>query len=230
MKCEIIGDTAFPMLRAELGKGESIKAESGAMVAMSDTVHLTGKAEGGIGKALGRMLLTRESFFLQNLHAKEGPGWCLLASATPGEIAAVEVEQGRHLVVQKGGFLAGTTGIEVASKMQGLGKGLMSGEGFFVVKIGGHGTVYLATYGSIYPLTLGKGEEVVIDNGHLVAWDGDMQYKITKGAKSWMGAMFTTGEGLACRFYGPGRVLIQTRNPQQLGAWISPYIIFPRRG
>jgi uncharacterized protein (TIGR00266 family) len=221
MKCDVIGDTAFPLIRAELQKGETLQAESGAMVAMSAGIRLTGKAAGGIGKAIGR-LFSRGSFFLQHITA-EAPGWVLLAASTPGEIAAVEIEQGRHLSVQKSGFLAGTPGIDVSTKMQGVGKGLMSGEGFFIVKIGGHGTVYLATYGSIYPLELAAGEEVVIDNGHLVAWDGDMQYKITKGASSWLGAV-TSGEGLACRFFGPGRILIQTRNPHQLGAWIFPFL------
>lgn len=226
MKCDIIGDSAFPLIRAELKKGESIKAESGAMVAMSDGLKLTGKADGGIGKAIGRWF-SKESFFLQNIEAAESDGWALLAGCTPGEIAAVDVAAGKHLSVQKGGFLAGTPGIEVSTKVQSLGKGLMSGEGFFIVKIGGQGTVYLATYGSIYPVDIAAGKSVLIDNAHLVAWDADMKYDITKGASSWMGAMFTTGEGLACRFYGPGRVLIQTRNPRELGSWLFPFLPIP---
>lgn len=30
-----------------------------------------------------------------------------------------------------------------------------------------------------------------------------------------------TGEGLVCRFTGPGDVYIQTRNPESLGQWIA---------
>ena len=34
----------------------------------------------------------------------------------------------------------------------------------------------------------------------------------------------TSGEGLICRFRGPGRVLIQTRNPASFGLWMRQFI------
>ncbi len=46
----------FPLLEVNLGQGEMIKAESGAMVTMDETVDVEGKLEGGIMKGLGRML------------------------------------------------------------------------------------------------------------------------------------------------------------------------------
>ena len=157
MKCEIMGDSAFPLLRVTFSEGEHIKAESGAMVAMSTNIKLTGKADGGIGKAIGRMF-SGESFFMQQLESQGGAGWALLAASTPGEIATIDLRQGEQLSVQKGGYLAATNGIQVSTKMQGLFKGMLSGQGFFIVKIGGEGTVFLSTYGSIYPMVLGQGE------------------------------------------------------------------------
>ncbi|MDF3025319.1 MAG: hypothetical protein K0R10_2680 [Alphaproteobacteria bacterium] len=225
MKCEIMGDSAFPLLRVTFSEGEHIKAESGAMVAMSTNIKLTGKADGGIGKAIGRMF-SGESFFMQQLESQGGAGWALLAASTPGEIATIDLRQGEQLSVQKGGYLAATNGIQVSTKMQGLFKGMLSGQGFFIVKIGGEGTVFLSTYGSIYPMVLGQGEVVHIDNGHLVAWDSHMPYEIVKGGSGWISSM-TSGEGLGCRFQGPGRVWIQTRNPQQLVGWLYP--MFPQR-
>lgn len=219
-----MGDSAFPLLRVTFAEGENIKAESGAMVAMSTNIKLSGKADGGIGRAIGRMI-SGESFFMQQMEAQRGPGWALLAAATPGEIAPVDLKEGDQLSVQKGGFLAATPGIEVSTKMQGLFKGMLSGQGFFIVKISGTGTVFLATYGSIYPMVLGDGEEVHVDNGHLVAWDSHMPYEIVKGGKSLMSSM-TSGEGLGCRFRGPGKILIQTRNPEQLAGWLWP--LFPK--
>lgn len=225
MQCQILGDTAFPLLRVLFSAGDSIKSESGAMVAMSAGIRLTGKADGGIGRAIGR-LFSGESFFMQSLEA-ESDGWALLAAATPGEIVAIDLNPGDQLTVQKGGYLASTQGIQISTKVQGLFKGMLSGQGFFVVKIGGEGTVFLATYGSIYPLELREGEQVHIDNGHLVAWDSHMPYDIVKGASSLMSSM-TSGEGLGCRFRGPGRVWIQTRNPAQLGMWLFPFLPIPR--
>lgn len=228
MKYDFSGGSAFPLVRMELAQGESVKAESGAMVAMSDGMKLTGKADGGILKGIARKF-SGESFFMQHIEAEDGDGWVMLAAPMPGGIKAVDVSPGRELTVQKNGFLAATQGVTVSTKVQSLTKGILSGEGLFVVKITGEGTVFLASYGSIEMLELQPGEKVLIDNGHLVAWDADMKYTITKGAKSWFSAA-TSGEGFACRFEGPGRVMFQTRNPQALGGWIFPFLPIPRQG
>jgi uncharacterized protein (TIGR00266 family) len=227
MKHEILGGDAYPLVKFHLDKGEAVKAESGAMVALSEGLTLKGKADGGVGKAIARMF-SGESFFMQNIEATDRAGWALLAAATPGEVTAIEIGQGDQLTVQKGGFLAATPGIEVSTKAQGIMKGLFSGEGFFVVKINGQGTAFIATYGAIHTLTLKEGENVLIDNGHLVAWDSHMKYEIAKGAVGWVSSV-TSGEGLACRFTGPGRVFIQSRNPAQLGIWLLPFLPLQRR-
>lgn len=218
-KWEIIGDSAFPLLRAIFLPGDVLKADSGAMVAMSENMHLTAKADGGVGKAIARMF-SGESFFMERLEAKGGPGWALLACGTPGAIAAVDINHA-ELTVQKGGFLAATEGVDISSKVQGLMRGMFSGDGFFVVKVTGQGTVFLSTYGSIYPLNIPAGESVIVDNGHLVAWDSHMQMDITKGGAGWISSV-ASGVGLACRFHGPGRVYIQTRNPTDLALWLQP--------
>lgn len=227
MRHEMLGGDTFPIMKCYLEKGESLRAESGAMVSMSSNLALTGKMEGGLGKAIARRLLTGESFFLQSIEAQDSPGWVMLATPAPGGIAPVELDGSREWIVQKGGFLAGTQDVQVSTKAQSLTKGLFSGEGFFIIKIGGKGTVFFSSYGSIIPLDVGEGETVRIDNGHLVAWHADMKYELTKGGTSWVSS-FTSGEGIACLFKGPGRVYIQTRNPSDLGGWITPFIVFPK--
>ena len=227
MRHELLGGDTFPILKCYLEKGESIRAESDAMVSMSSNLTLGGKMEGGIGKALARKLLTGESFFMQSIEAQESPGWVMLAATAPGGIVAVELDGAHEWVVQKGGFLAGTQDSQISTKAQSLTKGLFSGEGLFVLRIGGTGTAFFSSYGAIVPIDVGEGETVRIDNGHLVAWHAHMKYKIVKGGTSWTSS-FTSGEGLACLFQGPGRVYIQTRNPGALGTWLSPFIIFPK--
>ncbi|MEC0230584.1 TIGR00266 family protein [Paenibacillus alba] len=222
MKHEILYKGAFPMLKVQLEQGENIKAEAGAMVSMSPNVELKGTVDGGIMRGLGRML-SGEKFFFQELTPSRGPGEVLLAPAVIGDIEAVELDGSYKLLVQKDGFLAGTSGIQVNTKMQNLMSGFMSGEGFFIVEISGKGTVFLSSYGAIHAINLGPGEEVVIDNGHLVAWPDYTQYKIEKAAKGWLSS-FTSGEGVVCRFRGEGVVLIQTRNPQSFGGWLKQFI------
>jgi uncharacterized protein (TIGR00266 family) len=226
MKWEITSEAAFPLLKFSLEHGENVKAQAGAMVAMSQGMALEGRADGGVARAIGRMF-SGESFFLQHVTAEDRAGWVLFASPVPGEITNIEITPGHELAVQKNGFLAGTTGVDVSTRSQGLVQGLLGGGGFFVVNLSGHGTAFLHTYGGIHPIDLAAGEEVLVDNGHLIAWDGHMQYDITRGASSWMSAV-TSGAGLACRFTGPGRIWVQTRNPWGLGAWIYPYLPLPK--
>jgi len=222
MEYEILYPGAFPLLKVQLQQGEMIKAESDAMVSMSNTVDVEGKMEGGLLGGIGRML-AGEKFFFQTLNARRGPGEVLLAPSIPGDIVDVDLDGSYSLVVQKDGFLASSNGVEVSSKMQNLLQGVFSGEGFFTLKVSGKGTVFLNSYGGIHAINLEAGEERIIDNGHLVAWADYMDYKIEKASSGWISS-FTSGEMLVCRFRGPGVVLIQTRNPQGFGDWVRSFV------
>lgn len=222
MKSNIIHQGTAPMIEIELEQGESVKAESGAMVAMSPTIDLDGKLEGGLFSGIGRML-AGEKFFFQTLTASRGSGKVLLAPSCLGGIEEIELDGSYGLTVQKDGFLAGTQGINISTQMQNLSKGLFSGEGFFVLNISGKGRVFVNSLGAIHQIILAAGEEIVIDNGHLVAWADTMNYKIEKASKGWISSI-TSGECLVCRFRGPGVILIQSRNPLAFAEWINGYI------
>lgn len=56
-----------------------------------------------------------------------------------------------------------------------------------------------------------EGERYVIDNGHLVAWNA--KYVLERVASGGLMSGLASGEGLACKFTGPGTVYLQTRNP-----------------
>ncbi len=134
----------------------------------------------------------------------------------------MELDGTYSLRVQKDGFLAATSDIQVDTAMQNLMQGLFSREGFFVVNIHGRGTVFLSSYGAIHAINLTPGEEVIVDNGHLghlVAWPDYMNYRIEKASNGWISSIMS-GECLVCRFKGPGVVLIQTRNPSSFGEWL----------
>lgn len=222
MNYEIMYQGAFALLKVVLNPGESVKAEMGAMVSRSADIDLKGTVDGGLLSGLGRML-SGEKFFFQEMTAGRNRGEVLLAPSSLGDIQAVELDGTYNLYVQKDGFLAGTSGIEVNTKMQNLAKGFLSGEGFFIIEISGRGTVFLSSYGAIHAINLDPGEEVIIDNGHLVAWPSYMDYKIEKAAKGWLSSV-TSGEGIVCRFRGEGVVLIQSRNPTGFGNWIKRFI------
>lgn len=219
MDYEILYQDAFPVVRCKLKQGERIKAESDAMISMSSTIEITGGVEGGVMRGLTRML-AGEKFFFQYMTAQRGDGEIIFGHAIPGGIIDVELDGSYGLRVQKDGFLASTDGVNIDTKAQNLMQGMFSGEGFFVLNVSGKGTVFLSSYGAIHAINLEPGEEVIVDNGHLVAWADYMQYSIEKASNSW-GASMMSGEWLVCRFKGPGVVLIQTRNPGGFKKWIQ---------
>lgn len=54
------------------------------------------------------------------------------------------------------------------------------------------------------------GEKYVVDNGHLVAWN--VKYIMERVASGGIISGLSSGEGLVCKFTGPGTVFMQTRN------------------
>ncbi|MBQ7544844.1 MAG: TIGR00266 family protein [Synergistaceae bacterium] len=224
MRYEILHQDAFPVVRCDLSRGESIKAESDAMVTMSATLDVEGSmGKGGVLGGLARKFLTGESFFFQRITATRGPGSVLLGHSAPGGIADVVLDGSYGLRVQKDGFLASEETIETGTAVQNLAQGLFSREGFFVLDVHGKGIVFLSSFGAIHPVELAAGEEVLIDNGHLVAWPDFMNYKVEKASSGWVSSI-TSGESLVCRFRGPGTVLIQTRNPSSFSSWLKGMI------
>ena len=223
MQFEIMQPGAFALLKLKLDANETIKAESDAMMSMSSNIILKSKMEGGLLGGLARSFLSGESLFFQTLTAQNQPGEVVLAPALPGDVTAYQLKSGTTLCIQSGGFLAAESSIEINTKMQNLGKGLFSGAGLFVVKVQGSGTVFFNSFGAIVTKELQAGEEYIVDTGHLVAWEDSMDYKIQKAAAGLMSSI-TSGECLVCKFTGPGKVYLQSRNPASFGTWVKGYL------
>ena len=219
MQHEILLPGAFAMLKVHLEAGETIKAESDAMLSMTSNIKLESKMEGGLFGGLKRSILGGESMFFQTLTAEGAAGQVILAPAIPGDLVAHQLN-GHDLMIQTGGFLAAEPGVNIDTKMQSLGKGFFSGAGLFVVKASGVGTIFLNAFGALYTVELPAGEESIVDNGHIVAWDSSVSYTMQKAAPGLWTSM-TSGEMLVCKFTGPGKIYLQSRNPGSFGAWMS---------
>lgn len=219
MEYSILYKNSFPIVKVNLANGEEVKAESGAMVSMSGTIDVEGKLEGGLLKGLGRKL-SGEKFFFQTLKATRGKGEVLLASTYPGAILPLELDGFEEYLIQKDGFLASTPSVNIDSKVQNLAKGLFSGEGFFILKASGKGTLFVSSFGEIHEINIPAGEDYIVDNKHLVAWPSSSQYTIEKASSGWISSL-TSGEGVVCRFRGPSKIFIQTRNPAAFSDWMK---------
>ncbi|MDO9408221.1 TIGR00266 family protein [Patulibacter sp.] len=215
---------SFAVARLTLAPGESLNAESGAMMATSGGVEVESKMRGGLKGAFKRSVLGGESVFVSKFTAPSEGGWVDVAAKLPGDVATLPVDGGLNLA--RGGYLAADEGVEIDSKWGGL-KNLAGGEGGFLVRVEGRGQVVLAAYGAIDVVELQAGESFVLDSGHMVAYEDGVEFSIRKVAKGMVQSL-KSGEGLVFEFQGPGRVWTQSRNPGEFLGWLTAELPFSR--
>ncbi|HMO80169.1 MAG TPA: TIGR00266 family protein [Pyrinomonadaceae bacterium] len=216
---------SFALAVITLENGQSIAAEAGAMVSMSGNVELHSEMKGGVFGALKRAV-GGETMFVSTFTAQGGTGEVTLAPGMPGAVAGIEM-MNQNFRVQSSSYLAGDTSLVVETKFGGA-KTFFGGEGLFVLDISGTGLLLVSSFGAIHRRVLRPGERYVVDTGHLVAWEGHMQYNLRKAARSGYLRSMLSGEGLVAEFSGPGEILIQTRNLAEFAGLLKPF--FPSQG
>ena len=126
---------------------------------------------------------------------------------------------GGTLLVQSGSYLASSGDIRVDTKWGGA-RSFFSGEGLFLLKVTGSGSLFLSSYGAIHEINVGQGERYMVDTSHIVAFEDGMGYEVRR-AGNWKSTIFG-GEGLVVELTGPGKAYIQTRSPQAFIDWLVP--------
>lgn len=168
-----------PLLRVDLDPGDEVAAERGSMVMMDAGLILKGKTRGGFFKSLARKFLNDETFFQQWIAAEDQAGTAYLAPSLPGGVKVLDVKDD-GVMIADGCFLAATAGIDISAKAQGLGRAILSDSGgFFIMKAEGAGTLAVSGFGSLEEVEVTPDRPLLIDNGHLVAWDASLDYEIT---------------------------------------------------
>ena len=225
MRTTIDYSPAYAAATVDLERGEQLRAESGAMVAMQDVGIETG-VHGGLMKGLRRKVLGGESFFVNTFTAGERGGRVMVAPSLPGDVAQW-VLQDETLLVQSGSFLACAASVEVDSSWGGA-RTFGSREGLFVLKVSGRGDLLLSAYGAMHSLDLAEGETWTVDTGHMVAWSQSVRYEVRR-VGGWRSSL-TSGEGLVCDLTGPGRIVLQTRSEDAFLSWLIPKLPRPNAG
>lgn len=215
----------FELAVVNLQPEQSISAEAGAMVSMSANVDLHSELKGGVFGALKRAV-GGETAFVSTFTAKGGPGEVTLAPGTPGAIAGLEMRN-QVFMVQSSSYLAGDTSLQVETKFGGA-RSFFGGEGLFLLQVSGSGLLLVSSFGAIHRKLVRPGEAYVVDTGHLVAWEGHMQYNLRKASNRGFFRSMMSGEGLVAEFTSPGEILIQTRNLAAFAGMLKPF--FPSQG
>ena len=222
MKYSIEGKN-LPVAICELSAGETMITERGSMSWMSPNMRMETSTGGGLGKALGRMF-AGEALFQNRYTAEGGPGMIAFASSFPGEIRAFEIGPGRELILQKSGFLAAESSVELSVFFQKkFGAGFFGGEGFIMQKLSGHGLAFAEFDGHVVEYDLRADQSIIVDTGYLAAMDATctMEIQTVPGLKN----MMFGGEGIFNTVVkGPGRVYLQSMPISAVAGAISPYI------
>ncbi|MBN2224824.1 MAG: TIGR00266 family protein [Deltaproteobacteria bacterium] len=223
MQTEILYRPSFSLAVVKLDSNEMIRTEAGAMVSMSPDLVIETQARGGVLKSLARSVLGGESFFINTYTAPSGGGEITLAPTLPGDIITTNLSNA-GLLVQSGSYLASSDGITVDTKWGGA-KTFFGGEGLFMLRISGSGTLILSSYGAIHTMTLAQGQKYVVDTTHLVAFDEGIGYQV-KAVGGLKSTLFS-GEGLVVELTGPGTVALQTRSERAFLSWLIPKLPRP---
>jgi len=218
MQVEILYRPSYSIARVILGAGETVQAETGAMVGMSPDMQVQTGMKGGFFKSLARSVLGGESFFTNTFQAGGRGGEVMFAPTMPGDVFTLEL-RGDAYLVQSGSYMASSQGVETDTKWSGA-KTFFGGEGLIMLRCSGNGTLVLSSYGAIHELDLAPGQGYTVDTGHLVAFSAQVGFKVRP-----IGGLKSTvlgGEGLVVDLTGPGKVLLQTRSEGAFLDWLLP--------
>ncbi|MCQ5375660.1 MAG: TIGR00266 family protein [Methanomassiliicoccales archaeon] len=217
MDYEIKYKPSYSMVVIKLRDGETVVGESGAMTYMTPNIEVHTRARSGVLGSLALKVLGGQSFWVTDFTARGGPGEVAFVSAPIGDIEHLKLDSTNGWIIRKESYVASAPTVDLDIKWEGFTKGLF-GQGLFMIRATGTGDLFINTFGAIDRHVLKPGEEIIVDNFHIVAFSDACSYRVEKfgGIKETV----LSGEGLVTRIRGPGEVLIQTKNPREFADWL----------
>jgi uncharacterized protein (TIGR00266 family) len=164
----------------QLEPGQVLRAESGAMMYMTDKVTMNTTTGGGMSTGFQRML-TGQNFFISDYTYEGEPGTTgtvALGTDFPSKIVRLNVEEyGGKLVCQKSALLCASHTIDIEMEYsKNFSTGFFGGEGFVLQALTGEGDVFLKAGGTLIRRELNEGETLRVSTGCLVGFTQGVDY------------------------------------------------------
>ncbi|TYZ58951.1 hypothetical protein PybrP1_001811 [[Pythium] brassicae (nom. inval.)] len=181
------------VVHIELQPQQCLRAETGAMIYMTDGVEMETTTAGGLQQGMKR-LMTGENFFVSKfVYRGQQRGHVALGTSFPSKILRLRLSDfvGGSIICQKGAFLCGSDTVNIEMRLAGSGDALVRASGALIER------------------ELEPGEVLRISSGCLVAFEPSVHYDITmmKGVKN----VLFGGEGLfVTTLTGPGKIFLQS--------------------
>ena len=205
-----------------LRAGQTVYTETGALSWMQEGIRMDTNMRGGLGGILGRVF-TGESLFVANFTAERDNAMIAFSAEFPGKIIPLNLAQGQSIVAQRDSFLMAEKSVNMAVQFQRRFGAFFGGEGLLMQRFDGPGTVFVALDGEVVEYTLGPGERLKVDTGHVALFEPSVEFSVelVKGFKN----ILFGGEGLLfATLTGPGRVWLQSMPMSKLAGAIAQYL------
>jgi uncharacterized protein (TIGR00266 family) len=205
-----------------LRAGQTVYTETGALSWMQEGIRMDTNMRGGLGGILGRVF-TGESLFVANFTAERDNAMIAFSAEFPGKIIPLNLAQGQSIVAQRDSFLVAEKSVNMAVQFQRRFGAFFGGEGLLMQRFDGPGTVFVALDGEVVEYTLGPGERLKVDTGHVALFEPSVEFSVelVKGFKN----ILFGGEGLLfATLTGPGRVWLQSMPMSKLAGAIAQYL------
>lgn len=179
-----------------------------------------GIESGGCGPACRRCCFAGESFFRLTFENKtQVDQFIAISPPQPGKIIPINLDRYNGITLTPGSFLGalGRSWDYNIKTVRNVGTGCCGGQGFFLSELHGSGTAFIHAMGTVETIQLHAGEEIVLENSALVAFERGVTYDIRQ-----------TGGCLVCCcgkmglfnvvLKGPGLVIAQSLSLKRLRA------------
>lgn len=203
-----------------LTQGQTVVAEAGSMMFMSESIMLDTQLSDGsdpndslLGKLwnAGKRAVIGESFFLTH-YTGIGPlpGQVAFSGPYPGKIVAIDLNSCTTPVLcQRGAFLAAAYGTKIdLAFTRNLGAGFLGGEGFILQRLVGDGMAFIHSCGKTVEIHL-KNQTLRVNPGCIVGFEESINYDI-QVAGNLKTMIFGTKSIFLATMKGTGRVWLQS--------------------
>jgi uncharacterized protein (AIM24 family) len=204
-----------PVVDIELGRQQTIYFEHHILLWKQPNVTL-----GFMGvRNAGKRFFAGLQIFISTA---QGPGNIAFSRDAPGQIVALRIAPGQAIDVREHQFLFATSNVDYNFYwQQGLANVLFSRTGLFIDRFTatqGEGLLLLHGYGNVFEKTLGPGDVLDVEPGAWLWKDANVRMDTvsvlqSQGAGGLLGALGAMVGGAALmlnRFYGPGRIGLQS--------------------
>ena len=216
MNVKEVGNPAFQLLECELGPGETIIMEPGAMASQNTGIVGTTSMNGSFFKAIILKFLGGESFFISHYRNRVmGMQKIYISQSIPGDIQ-MKMLKGEEIYLEVGSFIARTAGITTRLKWSGFAS-FIAGEGLFKLAFSGSGSLWYGCYGAVIEKEING--TLIVDSGHLLMWPDTVSLKLK--LPSGLFSSFVSKEGFVLELSGHGKIQLQSRSVKGLAQWLN---------